>query len=956
MEPNFEIRYLSLKWHDKENVSSLKVGDIINPSAEIESPAGYRYDLYAYKRLDDGPEPAQPGLAISDPALKPYWLSSGQKIALRRVTDPVTKKNWWIEDGEWVSRKDQEGRKWGYVRSLMWNTSGTAELEIGGLRCILNIHAMKPEAWQTILDEFKRELRVLIHSPESYVGLRGKDDEPESGDSRPARGAALLDERLAKLLAKYLGHINNIIKRPTKRLHEIQSQKPLMKLKPVTKTFVEFAANPSRSKYTAKNLLESYDTPENRYIGHTLKIVNIIVSSTQKFHNYLLESLLREKADCERRLNEIGDQIQINKKAFLNHLKMMETNYAAWQEKAAQAMASQTEKELRFAPVDDEITLKSQSKNKKFWYGYFTNPYTICFDPAFAPIIKPGDTYEILAHQYDPGDGSKGIMYMEIASLNKPTYGMDLPKDDKFEAKVSEAISRQTPKNPKLKGKPKPFRIVVHKRSGNNLWLCQMQNNFYFELEFDNILYPESTYQISAHIAAKVDEQKPNNYIWNITKIVCLSKENELKTLRKEKEKLEKNAWKRPPDENERKERNRDKAELKRKINSLEQQMKKYEVQDPIKKNIGHLARIGRNFSIICPKTAPDMPPSMSFLENPDYRGTHSSFMELKKLLLLDDKMLDILGRVEHIGILEIPKVYERWCLLQVIKMIGKFGFTSVDGWSKKLLVQLIELKKKKNIRLSFTHDISGWNIELWHEKELPNKKRPDLVLELFTLDQKNRKKGHTLVMDAKYYENSAEIWRALEELCEKKDYSQNDHNHVFVLHPYHRAIPDDKILSGQIWSEHSFYGEGKMFEWEKMELNEKEQETRKHPHQYGIIRLSPVVEHGVYTHNLQRLIGMFLQYPFYRENGKKEIENKKNYFCLTCGGGNYTSTKAQTIKKRDFYYITCLDCGHRAILTHCARPDCATDLFKHGSYWSYHRAEPHEPYNVSCPRCNFRF
>ena len=341
-------------------------------------------------------------------------------------------------------------------------------------------------------------------------------------------------------------------------------------------------------------------------------------------------------------------------------------------------------------------------------------------------------------------------------------------------------------------------------------------------------------------------------------------------------------------------------------------------------------------------------PNSITFVHNPHYQGVHSKFKSIKALSGVDDdSILLALDRIDDIGLVHISLLYERWCLLQIIKvLLNSYHFKAEKDWKKKLIQQVLD--QGENISLQFTNEKTGRVIDLWYEKVLDSGKIPDFILDVQT---QNYITGDTakkrFVLDAKFYQTinnkrHGGIANVIKELYQHKDYSEGGSNAVFILHPSKHAVPKRK--TPQDWGGRSYYGEVPMLDWD----NEIRPE---HSQEYGAIYLSPVGQVD-YLDELQRLIGMFLQYGV--ENNSlddaalKTIPDGK-LFCIACGSHEYEYSQG---KNKDVWWITCKNCKHFSVYNYCATPSCRNRLIKNGEYWTYHSMEPMQPLNIKCPSC----
>ncbi|EMV1351500.1 EstP, partial [Escherichia coli O15:H6] len=87
-------------------------------------------------------------------------------------------------------------------------------------------------------------------------------------------------------------------------------------------------------------------------------------------------------------------------------------------------------------------------------------------------------------------------------------------------------------------------------------------------------------------------------------------------------------------------------------------------------------------------KSKSTFPNSMTFVQNPAYQAVHSGFKKLKEQIgLADEDILLSLEKIEAIGLVNMPLIYERWCLLQIIKVLTQaFRYLPEDNWKRKLI------------------------------------------------------------------------------------------------------------------------------------------------------------------------------------------------------------------------------------------------------------------------------
>ncbi len=344
-------------------------------------------------------------------------------------------------------------------------------------------------------------------------------------------------------------------------------------------------------------------------------------------------------------------------------------------------------------------------------------------------------------------------------------------------------------------------------------------------------------------------------------------------------------------------------------------------------------------------KPSPTFPNSMTFVRNPDYQSVHTGYKKIRDLTnLTDEDLLVSLEKVEEIGLINMPILYERWCLLQIVKvLVQNYHYTPSHDWKRRLLK--IVSTGKHSESLDFSNGYVKRDIKLRYEPTLDSGRTPDFVMDVSFVQKNSNKGSKRFVMDAKFY--SEDILRkrggissVIKELYHEKNYSEDDNNAVFVLHPAKGII--DKKISPQSWGENSYLGELGMFDWDKPL-------RAVHYHQYGAICANPVLRLS-YLDEFQRMIGMFLQYGIEDNQLNRLPDDVESInFCISCGSHDLTPIKPSTSNNRSIWY-ECNTCKHFTTYNHCF--GCDTRLIKNGDYWSYHSQMPMEPLNIKCPSC----
>lgn len=336
-------------------------------------------------------------------------------------------------------------------------------------------------------------------------------------------------------------------------------------------------------------------------------------------------------------------------------------------------------------------------------------------------------------------------------------------------------------------------------------------------------------------------------------------------------------------------------------------------------------------------------PASVVYNQNIDYSHCLNAYHKLKvkeyqnNLKLMHRFMQSILPS-------DLPSVYERWCLLEIIGiLINDFKFIPTNhSWKNEVINSIVSFDRINNknnisqalsIRFEHHENRRSIYITLFYEGKLYNNRRPDYRISY----DKGNKPNTDLVMDAKFHDPIS-LSRIVKELAEnnkelkEKDYREvgNNKNHwVYILCPSLPVISEP--TSYTVWSKDAYYGGNLQFEWdENIPM-----------HKHGGILLTTNPSKHSSQHNLQRLLAMYFQMQGFSD-------------CILCGSEvNYKEQKTESNLVK--YSCTCTnnECRHFFIKTHCQ--NCKTRLFKHGAYWTYHTLSPVDPnnsYNIACPKC----
>lgn len=416
-------------------------------------------------------------------------------------------------------------------------------------------------------------------------------------------------------------------------------------------------------------------------------------------------------------------------------------------------------------------------------------------------------------------------------------------------------------------------------------------------------------------------------------------------------EKLEMSGWSRPLSNDEREQQNREIRSINKILERLHCKEKNMSrLVNELQPKIPLFKQILKRFKVENVGISDVFPSSMSFIHNIHYQGAHSNYKIIREASgAADDEILLSMQRIEEISLVNVSLLYERWCLLQIIKvLVQRYGYKPEQDWKRKLIKKILE--NGTNVAISFSNEEASRRVKLWYELSLDNGNRPDFILDV-EADHCDAPVLLTkrFVLDAKFYQDIDHkrhkgISGVIDHLYHDKDYSEDGKNAVFILHPSKGAVP--KRLTPQNWAANSFYGEVEMFDWDK-EMRDT------HSHEYGAIYLSPVGQFS-YLDDLQRVVGMFLQYGIEDnklEGGSVNPIPSAKIFCIVCGSVKY-DYESKTTNAGVKWWITCRDCSHFTVYNYCGSPKCRNRLIKNGDYWTYHSTEPLNSVNIKCPPC----
>lgn len=328
--------------------------------------------------------------------------------------------------------------------------------------------------------------------------------------------------------------------------------------------------------------------------------------------------------------------------------------------------------------------------------------------------------------------------------------------------------------------------------------------------------------------------------------------------------------------------------------------------------------------------------PSMTFIQNPIYRKALKFYYEILNAEGIDISIFGYYEAILQYSIRELPQVYELWCLVSIIKILEETFAIKATPSDLKLLIESIQpnIKKlEKHIKIDFSGSLNGRSVILHYQKKIGDK-RPDFILEISSGSRRIN-----LVLDAKYknYNYKLSASEEIRLLIEK--YRINSNHFVFSLHPNNDLISEERSTRlTNLGGEHIFDLEGNV----QLPF-----------HQFGYVKVKPLQRD-----NLKKLIGMAFEYLLESSHNAKQSDRSidpspiYDMVCLSCGSESLAEVKKSRGNNRYFYTYTCnnSDCQHTIYIDYCW--NCKTKLFKHGSYWDYHKTSVWSIFDIHCPCC----
>tara|TARA_R110001583_G_scaffold73138_2_gene203970 strand:- start:2911 stop:5484 length:2574 start_codon:yes stop_codon:yes gene_type:complete len=849
-----EIRYLDVFWSDPETVIKLVSSQ---DTIELEQTAsGWKGETTTFPSTHHFI-----GVRITDAKTThtPYiHAPSGIRQELRPVKVPGGNEIWWIQTDGW----EWEGKRW---LSELYRTAGRVELVVQGQQVVLenNTFNFTVDELEYYLADFKNSLWMLILDNNSPATAGVHKEAPD-----------VFDDEVLGQLNGFIESVEKIVRKPGMVLSETQRKLPLRAVRPVPRTFREYATQPNAKRLTSRSFYESYDTSENRFIHYCVQRVLYVIRSLSKV------AAAQERSYAQR----IQQETEWRDKLKKTDSKKVDSR--VYDNEIAKIGADLEELSLSLSEIASE-------HSREYFEGRSgkLGAYSVQLGASYGKTLTSFFANRLNGDDFRERHGT----YLVV----------NLPCFDGF--------SRI---NGQLNGCELSINGFYTKKSNFN-----NKGNKYFELTFHEI---QSVSIVQHPLQAKLAE------------------------LIEHRKELENKGWIVPLTWEEAKDRRVERDVSAKKslfYESLQNKISVFLSSIPTMQK--RLSKVSSFFQEHKVKVRSNCPNTMVFVQNPSYASAKSFFNRITTLNGLDESVLNSLMVIDEIGLVNVASLYEKWCLLQIIKVLHKtYKFDISDGWERVLIKAVLE--KSYDVEINLSSLGRQQRIALTYEKVLVSGKRPDFVIDLisknyveptkeqpqwvFEGERRNR-----IVLDAKFRGDITEqhLSRLVDELYYDKNYSEDNNNQVFVIHPAANVI--DNRTSPLIWGEQCDYGQ-----------------SDKNNHRLGSIFVSPSMKYSQSIENLQRLVGLFLQ-----ENSAILYQTGSGYLswhnvtCISCGNADIETIEmvcTATAGGNERWEIACKICSLITVKTVCLA--CGEALYKNGPKWTYHRSKAEQTSNVLCPKC----
>jgi len=758
--------------------------------------------------------------------------------------------------------------------SEMYRTAGHIEISVQDSKILLDNNTVNfsVEELEYYLSDLKDNLWMLILDGNSAAKANVERPTPD-----------VFSSEIIQLFENLASSIEAITQNPNIILSETQQQRPRRFVKPVPKTFREIATRSNPKLLTSRAYEESFDTPENRYIHYLAKSSFYLLKVLSRLAD-MQKASLHEKISMDKEWLE-NDSGQKRKKVdpivYDNEITAISTD------------AIEDERNLTAAINSQESGYVAPETKSLSYVVNLGNRYGQAVDRYFVQCLDGNDFKE------------KYQTYLVLSSQIDFRSALNASNLSDYKLRITGTGTKTRERNAK--------------------------SNMFYNVSFQkihsiDILFSPLNKEVD-RLRIRREELTANDW-WSE-----LSKE-ELDGIRNHSN------------------------TLKKRLNLFDAALLRLDdFGSDMPALTSRFKKVVHFFKERRVKIQHESPNSMVFVQNPLYSTAKSIFRKIGKVEAMDDSLLSSLMQVDQIGLVNLPNLYERWCLLQIVNILNNiYKFELEEGWQHRLIDAV--LNNGKDIEINFKSHERQLALKLTYEKTLDSGKRPDYVIDLnyFSYEYKSShrlvsstqkessesppkwlvsgKFKERLVLDAKYRGDvkEAHIKSLVDELYDKKNYSENGKNAVFVIHPV--ASITRERTSPLEWGRYCDYGQSDNIY-----------------HKKGAVYVSPSRQHSNSSDNLQRLLGMFLQsHTVVLDSKERKRVNWHNKCCISCGNQDLDIQLTTTKDGNKVNKIACRSCGLHTTETLCI--SCHVPIYKNGYTWTYHRTRAEQTTNIVCPNC----
>lgn len=938
-----ELRLIKVHWRGENDAGRVETSHF--PLTLKPAGAGqWTAESVAYAKVDESEDFGQ--LAVRAPADGPpptlHITSRDEWEALRPVRDDDG-QTWWIEEGKWDRKKR-------LYRTKLVNRAGKARFRVGVDEVVVEIAPTELSAqdFQEMLNEFKQGLWGLVldrNSPASTT-VAG----PSGGVSEAFRLAV-------RDLIKSAG---NVFRAPHVELREVETWARPDRARPSTRTFQEIARRGAPRLVPNRGHAPTYDTVENRAAATMIERVAEAVEGSMKAvlsRADEFESRSRRSSQRLRELAERPDDVRVPADRLRRDLADVEARFRTWEVAMGRIGARPTS------------TPSGQELRKTFCIALPSGGRaSLCRRTKYGVALKG-----FLQERSAPGDGRHAFKSVVIDDrhvmielrIQDITEDRTLSLEDQALLLEDQALL--------LEDVALVFSGLPHGR-----------------VHFDGYVLRRR----------RVQTDKMDLYVLDLVSMQPLQNRyrGEVVALRRAVTAVDRSGddefW-RPlrPDEQ---------ADRDREVRAHRNDHERYGESGRSWRDLGEeleglvvgLRAVLRHYATlnVHPERGSEdyAVSSMVYVQNAAYRGVLAAHRAALAASGLEADDVDRLRALDAVGLLDLPTVYERWTLVQLVKTLTEDLHFRTSGVSD-ILAALTSVQETRTLTVALSCETYGRDVELSYERrfrpEDVHSPRPDYWLTLRRAggeqdlgedqnenlrEEEDEDLGGTvgprrsvherrLIMDAKFKPfrplygegpGTFDLPGQLDELLIKKDYCQQWENRVFVLHPGPEGVrPDDVERYCAFGGEPVATKAVGRREWDR----ERGELEGRLDHDVGAVLLRPGSRDG-----LRRLLLMHLYEGL--TNTDQAFLSKPDLvpICPTCGGAlsgrpkiEYASAPGKPSRAvRAVYKCRTASCGQEVVQTYCANAHCGRHLWKLGPQWNYHMTRPMDPYDVKCPNC----